>query len=224
MAKRKSPVGYFVSFAGIVGTQAAEKMLDSQEWWSSVQWGIGTLLFAAFGFGLVVQDIYNPQSEIRKTWRKWRRIFEVTQADTALVLDPHEYLAIRCRVKFLKALKAPNLVVRVSEHLFFETRTKIVHSEVLPDKEKDSELSLLLGSIPIMRPGWVPRHRVWGTELAGVTPKDGQIHIGSGVKNVVEIVINKQVYRIYVTTPLQTEPEHALAHVTREEDIPLFHL
>lgn len=134
---------------------------------------------------------------------RWFRLFEPLWVQAQET--PHEGPAgrlweLRCKVRFVRNCHAPVLNIRVRVCIGTNAeRTILASSRVLPDIQRDETLTIRFGSVWMPEEGWVPHHSVWGEELVTSDPEGRSIVFGC--KNVVEISVGRQRYRIFATTP-----------------------
>src|SRR6184192_186764 len=80
--------------------------------WAPTVW----LLTAGFFLGLVAEDINNPWSWLRNSFRRWRRRFETIWVQALHQMNP-ERVVITCKIRLLRNVKDELLVVRVVQPL-----------------------------------------------------------------------------------------------------------
>jgi hypothetical protein len=190
------------SFAASITPQAAQKAFetwaDKQSWWLTLPFGWITVVFLAIGFGALIEDLSNPNSAIRHSWREWRKIFNVVVVHaTHESNNSFERIDLVCRIKFTKAVDNATLTIRVVTPTVSKIFTHIAYQEELNKIPADFEKQLRFGNIAITRPGQPARHSIWGDRLGSENIEATQKPMIGGTISTVEISINHQTYRIY---------------------------
>ena len=129
---------------------------------------------------------------------------------------------IICLLKFRKSLTDEALTVRVIVPLTFKKDDKkLVHQEKLTIA-KDGEKRLRLGNLAITKPGApFACHSIWG-ETIGTKDLDAGQHAIYASKNLIEIAVGVQTYRIYAHVLDTQRKEQAYVYLLPESDLPDF--
>jgi hypothetical protein len=155
-------------------------------------------------------------------WRELRKVFEVLSVNTAHRTDQDaERVAIVCQLKFLKELNGARLTVRVVTGLPGRPSARqIVYQEQISGP-KDFAKSLVLGSLPITRPGApFARHAVWGPQLPGQDIAPGQVTMIPGARSIIELSVGPQSYRLYAQALDPTREDSTRLYLLCEDEFP----
>jgi hypothetical protein len=185
--------------AAIFGKFIVEWMSLSQ-WWQKLPWAAIVLLLMGVGIGQTWADLTNGNSQLLRWWRYRWRLFEIVSIGRDRTdVAGHESLELFCILKFVRNLANPLLTVRVVQSLAQgRPRTTVVHQERLGEIVKDKNLRLRIGTVSKPLPGTRPvYHSIWGSELPTEKLKHGQLPIVSGNREIIEISINRTLYKIY---------------------------
>jgi hypothetical protein len=156
----------------------------------------------------------------RPVRREYSRVFRVLAFNQDQHTDP-DRIAIWCLLQFCKDLGPLDLIVRVTTLLAAGRTTRVVHTEKLGSPSRDQTKRLPLGSLRIARPHRPAYHSIWGSEVGTEDLKQGQVAILTDSRNVIEISVGPQTYRIYVE--FVTPPPGALSaamYMTDEDHSP----
>jgi hypothetical protein len=195
-----------------------EHWAEHQEWWHAIPFGWLTITILAFGIGIVVQDLLNEKSALRHNWREWRKIFSVLNIHAAHLEDP-ERVDILCVLTFRKDVNDVLSVRVVVPLLGRESDVKLVHREEV-NVSKNEERRLRLGSIAITKPGDAfARHSVWGEKLG---EKDLKGHAIYASRNIIEISLGPQIFRIYAHILDVARKEQSHIYLLSEDELPEF--
>ena len=199
--------------------QMLEHWAEHQDWWHSVPFGWITGAILVFWFGVLFQDLLNENSAIRHDVREWRKVFSVLNISAAHLNDP-ERIDIVCLMKFRKRFDGL-LTVRVVVPLAGrDSDIKLIHKERI-DIADGEEKRLRLGSISITKPGDAfARHSLWGEKL-GVQDVNG--HPIYAVRNIIEISVGPQTFRVYAHVLDATRKEQSHVYLLKENELPDFH-
>jgi hypothetical protein len=162
-------------------------------WWPTI-W----IIAAAFFAGLVAEDIHNPRSYIREKLRYLRRRFEVIWTASVYCENPNR-VDLNCQLRFVRDIKEEILTVRIVQpYLTRPDRVSVVYQKKIPSAARDTIENIRLGSIAITKAGdTFARHSLWGPVLGEKDLSNGQVSITPSSKNIVEISLGPQTYRIY---------------------------
>jgi hypothetical protein len=203
MEAPKFPLGNTVTPLGIVAAIVARfagEWITVADWWQNLPWVSIALLLAGVMIGQTWADLANLNSQLRRWWSYRARSFEITAIgrNRTDVAD-NESIEIFCVLKFVRNLSNPLLTVRVVQLLARDQRRiTVVHQERLGEVVKDKSLRLRLGTVSKALPGAkAAYHSIWGSELPTAELKHGQLSIVGGNKEIIEISVNRQVYKIY---------------------------
>ncbi len=204
------------------GKWMLERWAEHQQWWHGLPFGWMTLTILAFWVGVVVQDLMNEKSALRHNWREWKKVFDVLTVHAGHIQNGMERVDIMCLLKFRRDIKNALLVVRVIVPLSFnEPDIKVIHQERL-DIAGNGEKRLRLGNIAITRPGYeFARHSVWGEAIGGKDIALGQ-HTIYASKNIIEISIGSQTYRIYAHVLDVSRKEQSHIYLLTQDQLPEF--
>lgn len=195
-----------------------------------------------FLLGTLHADLWNKNSQLKRWWRDLCRIFDVSAVSTRHIWDDSaryntERVEIWCSIKFLKATRGSKLTVRVTSPLgTANPQTHLVINKSLGDVDRDFEYRFVIGSISIQGP--LPqeeierrtsngmhlgaRHDVWGDAPGTPDIAAGQITMIPGSKNLIEINIGRQTYRVFATLlNTQRVDQSRVFILTENDEIPL---
>lgn len=218
----KRILGLFVPAPVILAWSFIKEDMTATQWWHHLPFLWMAVTTLAYAVGWLVSEFANPKSDTAYDWRQWRKVFEMLSANTTHRLDQDaERIDIVCRLKFIREVKDARLTVRVVTGLPARPSLRQIVFQERITTPKDSTRVLVVGSLPITRPGApFARHAVWGPHLPGRDIGPGQITMIPGARNIVEVSVGPQAYRIYVQA-LDPNPEDATRlYLLREDEFP----
>jgi hypothetical protein len=219
---KKSILGLFVPAPVILAWSFVKEDMTATQWWHHLPFLWMALTTLAYGVGWLASELANPVSDMRHNWREWRKVFEMLSANASHRLDQDaERIDIVCQVKFTREVKDARLTVRVVTGLPGRPSLRQIVFQEPISAPKDSTRVLVVGSLAITRPGApFARHAVWGPQLPGRDIAPGQITMIPGARNIVEISVGPQAYRIYAQALDPTREESTRIYLLRENEFP----
>jgi hypothetical protein len=166
----------FVPAPAILAWSFIKEDMTATEWWHHLPFGWMALTTLAYAVGWLVSEFANPKSDTAQVWGQWRKVFDVLSASTTHRSDQDaERIDIVCQLKFRREVKDARLTVRVVTGLPGRPSLRQIVFQEPISAPKDSTKVLVLGSLPITRPGApFARHAVWGPQLPGQNIAPGQ--------------------------------------------------
>ena len=134
--------------------------------------------------------------------RRWLRLYTIewVQPQEAERSQPGRLWEFRCKVRFVRDHSGPRLTIRVRSCIGTNgERTILASSRQLPSVQKNETLVVRFGSLWTGEPGWVPHQSIWGEDLISGDPQGKSIVMGC--RNVIEIALGRQRYRIFAMIP-----------------------
>jgi hypothetical protein len=219
---KKSVLGLFVPTPAILAWSFIKEDMTGTQWWHHLPFFWIIITTSAYAAGWLVNELVYPTSNMRHNWREWRKVFEVQSANTRHLVDQDaERIGIICQLKFRKDVKDARLTVRVVTGLPGRPSLRQIVLQESISAAKDSTKALTVGSLPITRPGApFARHAVWGSQLPGRDIEPGQITMIPGARNIIEVSVGPQAYRIYVQALDSSREESTRLYLLREDEFP----
>lgn len=205
------------------GQWSLEQWAQSAEWWKSIPFGLLALLILSFWLGILVNDLLNSDSPLREWWREHRKVFDVLSVVASHYDEPHELrIEIHCLTQFRRSVRNETLAVRVRVPLSFRPDdVRLVHQEQITIA-KDGQKRIRLGTMSITKPG-APHanHSLWGEVIGTPDLLPGQ-HSMFASRNIVEIQVASQIYRVYIHILDKQRREQEHMYILREDELPAF--
>tara|TARA_R110000787_G_scaffold36855_6_gene93826 strand:- start:768 stop:1517 length:750 start_codon:yes stop_codon:yes gene_type:complete len=150
-----------------------------------------------------------------------RRVFDVRYVAKRQSHDEPKRIEIVCCIQFRRRIPDPLLCVRVTSPTNIKkAETKVVIQRRLGEVTPGKEEQIVLASLMMPYPGWKPRHSTWGEELNDGTLRPTDVPFGKGGDSVVEIFVERQVYRVFVRTPKANVEADREIFLLTEDEVP----
>lgn len=202
----------------------------SSAWWAAnVQPYADSFWPYAIGFvaGMLLQDVTNPQSWLRESWKEQINKFEVEGLRIGHSVDGPKRLEVNVHIKFLRRLKSADLALRVHSCTGMQYAPHIhpIKVEHLSDVMKDERHIIRLCTLVISHPGWTPYHSTWGSAPLSTTMSAPALIRGS--KNVVYVELTgpwmlRQTQKFFVANLDYGSGESTPALYAQNEDEDIF--
>jgi len=215
-------LGLFVPAPAILAWSFIKEDMAASPWWQHLPFRWMALTTLAYAVGSLLSEFANPTSDTANIWRQWRKVFEMLSASATYQTDQDaERIAIVCQLKFIREVKNSQLTVRVVTGLPGRPSLRQIICQEAITAPKDSTKRLVVGSLPITRAGApFARHAVWGPQLPGRDIASGQITMIPGARNIIEVSVGPQVYRIYVQALDTSREDSTHLYLLREDEFP----
>jgi hypothetical protein len=144
--------------------------------WLALPWdwiGVAAGFYLA---GILVAQLQNPRSPLRSWFRDRRRLFDFKVFATLGVAEP-ERVQLVAVLTSRRDTKPLPLAVWGDPLVEFETEQRLLHKAELPAMRRGERHRVDLGALMIPRPGWTPRHSVFGHESGS----DGLPHLSVSI-------------------------------------------
>jgi hypothetical protein len=130
--------------------------------------------------------------------------------------DPFEFLEAVCALRFTRDVSEKRLVIRMTYLLPIPgPPPEIIYHEPIDHAVRGATKNIRIASQPIQRPGWVPRHALWGEELGDVHLVAGQSTIMPGARSNIEVSIGAHSREFLLEfLPWADNDRRSLIHVT----------
>lgn len=165
----------------------------------------------AFWIGLVVQDLYNRDSWIRKNVKRARQLFIIQNVNLfSESEDGFEWFEIRVRLKFIRNTGAVRIAFEVEQAVNVpHARTKFsLFSKAAPALDENKEKSFTIAVLPAKAPqGQAIGYQCWGDRFRKSGDVDGIRSLPDGTESFVKITVKSgfffQEEKIFIALPNQ---------------------
>lgn len=194
---RYKPSWWYISIFGVFtkwyGVFMMEHYIENASFLSSIPFDLISMLFIAFVFGLLAQDVSNPESWLRKNRRELKKMFEIESIVPANNNDnAHSWLEITVHLKFIRDIKDVEIIVRAHSNYTLEHAKDVflISTNAIASIHKDHSEKIVLGIIPLESHDGSPvGYQVWGDKYRKSGDVSGMKSLSSPSNNLVEITV-----------------------------------
>ena len=218
----KFPYLNFAMPSGIVATyigKIAVEWMSLAQWWQDLPWASFILLLIGIGIGQTWADLVNHNSQLRKWWRHYNRMFDLHEVLCGSeIVNEHERLVIVAKCKALKNMENVKVVLKCTL-LTDSNKSREIASVEIETREhitQQQDFLLELANVPRELPtAGNPRAQLGGLRNSLPSlPEDG-IYI-------FEVFVNErnglQSFKVYVDFMMQGSRSSGRLSVLTEYD------
>jgi hypothetical protein len=144
-----------------IAVQAGWQALYQHPLWLALPWNVIGIAAVFYLLGVLASHIQVPQSPIRTWLRGRRRLFDFKMSSTFGMGEP-ERVQLVAVVTFRRDTGPVSLAVWGAPLVEVETARRLLLKADLPAMRQGEKHRVNLGALMVPRPGWTPRHSLFG--------------------------------------------------------------